>query len=113
MLKFASIKLKQDTTLHPSDWKQLESPVITSTGKDTGKWEHLCRAGRIKIGMAILQNNPAIPSEINMIISATQQPSNSTTLFMLLRNSSVGSQLEQHEDLHCSNVCGGKKLEFS
>lgn len=40
-----------------SDWKQLESPVITSTSEDRGKWEQVCIACRIKIGIPILQNN--------------------------------------------------------
>lgn len=46
-----------------------------------GKWEHLSIANRIKVGLAILQNNQAVLGVINMIkIPTPQQPSNAPTL---------------------------------
>lgn len=76
-------------------------------GEKVGKWEHSCTANSIKVGIALLQNNLAVLSEIN-IIPTTQQPRNPTTWFILLRNSHVHSQVEQRENLHCSDVYGGQ-----
>lgn len=58
----------------------------------------LMYTNRRKVGIVILQNNLAVPSEIN-IISTAQQPSNPTTWFILLSHCYVCSQVEQHEDL--------------